>query len=202
MALPAGIGKVIKDGEQVTVKVYLYDAVGSVYGTIYRHNGITPVPNAEVHIFNASGDLAFAMTDDSGQYLQGFIPLGSFSVEVFEAATVRRGANSGRIDLAGQEVPVNIVESAIGQVKGNLFAGGDLSPLKGWEVSLSQPLAWGSVTLSGTTGIDGGFSFPGVSIGTFSLNVYAKEGLGSAHADGRLTREGEDRKSTRLNSSH
>ena len=149
----------------------------------------SPLSQCRVHIFNSSGDLAFAVTDDLGQYRQDFIPLGVFSVEVFEAATGRRGANSGRIDLADQEVPVNIVESAIGQVSGMVFASGDLSPLKGWEVTLSQPLAWGSVTMRGTTGIDGGFSFPGVSIGTFSLDV-SKQGLGSAHADGRITREG------------
>lgn len=184
-------GRITKDGELVTVNVYLYNATGRVYGTVFRPDGFTPVPNAEVAVSNAQGALAFAVTDSSGGYSLDYIPLGRINLEVFEAATGRRGSAAGSIDLAGQEIPINIVESAVGLVMGTLLDSAGFTPLSGWEMSFEQTLKSGQVvSLRSTTGIDGVFSFPGVPVGTFRLHTY-KTGIGSAAADGRLIREGE-----------
>ena len=43
-------GKVTRDGEQVTVNVYLYDQWGIVSGHVARADGFTPVANAEIAI--------------------------------------------------------------------------------------------------------------------------------------------------------
>ena len=69
--------KVVNDGETVVVKVYLYNASGSVYGTVYKSDGITPVPNAEIIVSNGGGPLTFAVTGADGAYRQDLIPLGS-----------------------------------------------------------------------------------------------------------------------------
>ncbi len=184
-------GKVVKDGETVTIDVYLYDATGVVYGTVYRPDGVTPVPNADVAIFNGQGPLAFNTTDASGQYRQDTIPLGPVNVKVFEAATGRRGGGSGTVDLAGQQVPIIINEAAIGHVRGTVYDAVTMGPLRGWQVQLSVSFPDGSgLSLIGTTGTDGTFFFPGIPQGAFSVTV-SREALGSATASGVITRENE-----------
>jgi hypothetical protein len=184
-------GKVVKDGETVTIDVYLYDATGVVYGTVYRPDGVTPVPNADVAIFNGQGPLAFNTTDASGQYRQDTIPLGPVNVKVFEAATGRRGGGSGTVDLAGQQVPIMINEAAIGHVRGTAYDALTMAPLRGWQVRLSVSFPDGSgLSLVGTTGPDGSYFFPGIPQGAFSITV-SREGQGSASANGVITRENE-----------
>ena len=207
-------GRVTRDGDNVVVNVFLFNASGSVVGTVFRPDGFTPVPNAEVVISNCTlqpgyigpepvpcvsgGPLAFDVTDATGAYRQDLIPLGAFRVDVFEAATARRGFGSGRIDLDHQVVPVNIVEAARGLVTGTLYAAGSLAPLKNWEVSLDQRSQGGRSLprLQTTTDVDGTFSFPGVTIGEFRLYVSRPslqpgEPYGSAQSSGTVTNEGQ-----------
>lgn len=191
--------RITADDDAVHVDVYLFNATGSVYGTVYEPDGITPVLNAEVIISNQDGSLGYSVTDGEGKYRFELMPLGEFDINVFEAATGRRGIASGSIDLADQEVPLNIVESPIGFITGTALAAGDLTPLVGWPVEIRQPNPYGSGDpLTGgtwtiwraTTGIDGGFVFPGITVGTFDLKV-EKPGVGRADVEGRITHEGE-----------
>lgn len=183
-------GKIIADGTQVEVKVYLFDHTVTVSGVVYRPDGITPVRNAEVYIANAQGDLAFAVTNAAGEYSQDYIPLGDFRVNVFEAATGRRGFAAATAYLSTPVVTVNVSEMPIGLVKGTLYQGGELQPLAKWRVQLTQAYPSGrSLTLQATTGFDGKFSFPGVAAGAFTLTATGQGG--SASASGNLTREAE-----------
>ncbi len=185
-------GRVTGDGQLVQVNVYLFNATGSVYGTIYRYDRVTPVPNAEVLISNPSGTLGSCITDEQGNFRFDLLPLGAFEIRVFEAATGGRGYGSAGVDYANQEVPLNIILSPIGYVTGTALASGTLEPLKGWEVTIRQPNpgASGEWTVwRGTTGTDGGFSFPGISVGAFTLKV--EKGLDRANVEGRITWQGE-----------
>ncbi|MEQ1871699.1 MAG: Ig-like domain-containing protein, partial [Vicinamibacterales bacterium] len=186
-------GKVRADSAGVNVSVFLYNASGTVSGTVFAPDGLTPVPNAEVVISNLDGPLTFAVTDAQGRYLQDLIPLGDFAIDVFEAASGRRGFATGRIDLNHQEVPVNIVELGMGLVRGRVLAGGDLDPLPGWRVTAAQRSPSGRTleTLLTTSGLAGEYSFPGVSVGTFALSATPPTGAGSATASGELTRDGQ-----------
>ncbi|MFZ4856964.1 MAG: carboxypeptidase regulatory-like domain-containing protein [Desulfuromonadaceae bacterium] len=184
-------GRIVTDGTEVAVNVYLFDHTVTVKGVVYRPDGITPVANAEVAIANASGDLAFAVTNASGEYSQDFIPLGAFRVEVFEAATGRRGFAAATAYLSTPLVTVNISETAIGQVQGTLFQGGALTPLSRWQVTLSQTFPSGrSLHLVATTGLDGRFVFPGVPVGEFRITA-SSAGQSPVRAGSYLTREGE-----------
>lgn len=184
-------GTVVKDGQNVTINVYLYDATGVVYGTVYRPDGVTPVPNADVAIFNAQGPLAFNTTDSTGQYRQDTIPLGPVSVKIFESATGRRGGGSGSVDNAGQEVPIIINEAAIGHVRGTVYAADSMAPLRGWQMRLSVSFPDGSgLSLVGTTSTDGSFFFPGIPQGSFTITA-SRDSLGSTSASGVITRENE-----------
>ena len=186
-------GKITHDGEHVTVNVYLYDAWGFVAGRVLRPDRLTPVPFSDVIVSNAAGPLAFSLTDAAGDYQVDFIPVGPVTVEIFEAATARRGVASGHIDFSQQTVPIDVVENALGLVKGVVLESGPLTPLVGWEVTLNQTMPSGRVLpqLKTTSSIDGSYSFPGASQGT--LGLYAsRDGVnGSASATTSIAREGQ-----------
>src|SRR4029450_7805173 len=120
-------------------KVYLFNQTGTVSGTVHTSDGLTPVANAEVVVGNASGPVAFTLTDGSGEYKVQQMPLGPVSVDVFEAATARRGFASGQIDFDKQAVTINVREAALGVVRGTVLQSGSDAPLKGWGGDLTQP---------------------------------------------------------------
>ena len=192
-------GAVTTDGETVTINVYLFDASGTVYGTVFKPDGLTPVPNAEVVISNNAGPLAFAVTDATGAYRESVIPLGEVRLQVFEAATARFGFATGRVDFDRQEVPIDISETGRGIVTGTVLAEGTLQPLANWEVILNQ-LVPGGVRylpwLRTTTDVDGTFTLPGVTAGELRLHVvkYASvptDPSGNATVAAVLEREGQ-----------
>ncbi|MFO1432626.1 MAG: carboxypeptidase regulatory-like domain-containing protein [Candidatus Competibacteraceae bacterium] len=192
--------RLAQDGQTVTVKVYLYNAAGAVSGVIFRPDGQTPAPNAEVAVANAQGSLAYAVTDEQGHYQVDTIPLGAFRVDAFEAATGRRGYGQGAIDTAGQEVLLNITQTGMGFVKGKLLSLEDLTPLAGWPLELDQPDPGGRTDplthhvihtiWKATSGIDGSFEFPAVSVGRFKLRT-EKQPLGSGRLETRVSSEGQ-----------
>ena len=55
--------RIARDDEQVSVNVYIFDAWGTVSGKVYKPDGITPVPNAEVVISVGGKALGYAVTD-------------------------------------------------------------------------------------------------------------------------------------------
>ncbi|MEQ1870490.1 MAG: carboxypeptidase regulatory-like domain-containing protein, partial [Vicinamibacterales bacterium] len=191
-------GKVIVDGEHVTINVFLFNQAGRVFGTVFKPDGLTPVPNADVVISNARGALAFGVTDGDGNYSQDTIPLGEFRVDVFEAATARLGFGLGRIDLDKQAVPVNVVELGRGLVTGTVLEVGTLAPVKNAEVILLQSSPGGRSlpSLQTTSGVDGTFSFPGATVGAFQVRASKTARLtgdpsGSATASATLGHDGE-----------
>jgi hypothetical protein len=186
-------GRVVSDGEQVLVKVFLYNAAGTIAGTVFGPDGFTPIPNAEVIVSGAGGPLAFSVTGGDGHYSVGTVPVGAVSVEIFEARTGRRGAASGRVDADGQQVTIDVVEAAIGMVKGQVLQQATLDPLKGWTVTLRQqsPSGLSLPTLQTTTGVDGAYSFPGASRGTFDVAASYSDVQAHGSARGAIEREGQ-----------
>jgi len=189
------MGRVTQDGEQLLVRVYLYNAAGAVAGIVYKADGLDPAPNVQVIVSNERGPLAYAMTDAAGSFRVDTIPLGDFSVECFNPATAGRAYGAGRIDLDRQEVALNLTEAAVSVVRGTVIDAFTLEPLKGWTVELNQqsPSGRDLPTLVTTSGVDGGFSFPGATVGSFSLTVwYSQGGVYARNAmRGALTRPAE-----------
>ena len=192
-------GRITEDGQHVDINVYLYDVVGSVSGTIYQADGVTPVPNAEVEISNDDGILAITVSDADGHYEFNLIPLGAFRVDTFEPATGRRGSATGSIDLEGQEITLNVFQMPMGYVTGTVLSSGTLEPLAGWDVRLIQIDPTGRTDAHGnpivyiwkaTTGKDGGFSFPGISVGEFRVIVEGDRG--ESIVESRISRPGEE----------
>jgi hypothetical protein len=184
-------GRITSNDNAVTIDVYLFDASGSVGGTVFRSDRLTPVANADVVISNAKGPLAFAQTDASGNYLADVIPVGPFTIDVFEPATARLGFAAGAVTLDREQVLTNVFQAAVGQVTGRVLTAGSLAPLKLWNVTLTQlsPAGRSLPLMYATTGLDGGFAFPGTTAGAFQLFAqrYPLYGAGQ----GRLQDEGD-----------
>jgi hypothetical protein len=188
-----GSARITSDNEQVTARVYIFDAWGTVSGRVYRADGSTPAPNAEVVIGVNGKAIGYTVADADGYYSQDTVPLGAFSVDVFEAATGRVGYASGRIDLDTQRVLVNVTEVAMGLVTGTAIDASAMAPLPGWTVRLTPHLASGRTMpmLQGMTAADGRFAFPGVAQGTFALTVNKDGTNSSAAATGEIVSEGQ-----------
>ena len=185
-------GKIVSDGERVPVRVFLYNQSGVVFGTIVKSDGVTPVPNAEVVMLHGPTPVAFALTDATGAYRVEQIPLGAIAVEVFDAVTARRASATGSVDFDRQEVPIHLVQSALGVVRGTIAETGSLVPLKGWEITLNETAPGRSRQLLKTTsGVDGRFTFPGVPKGTLSLHAVKRGVNGTGTVSGEIQREGQ-----------
>ncbi len=186
-------GRIADTGNEITITVFIANQTGTVAGTVFGPDTITPVPNAEVIISRGGQALAFAVTDADGAFSESFVPLGDFSVEAFDAATAARGATTGRIELSGQTATASLSLSAFALVRGRVLEAGSLVALKGWQVSLSQTLPSGRQvpTLTTTAGVDGSYSFPGATLGTFTVRA-ARQGIaGQGQASSVVDRPGQ-----------
>ena len=186
-------GSIVHDGDNISVNVFLFNQSGAIFGTVFQSDGLTAVSNAEVVVSKAGKPLAFVVTDATGSYRVDQVPLGSVAVDVFEAATGRRGSATGSVDADKQEVPINVRESAQGLVRGTVLDISNLTPLKGWAVTLTETSSSGRVlgVLATTAGVDGAFSFPGVPQGAFALRATMSGVNGSGTASGSLDHEGQ-----------
>ena len=188
-----GSARISADNEQVSVNVHLFDAWGTVSGTVFRADGITPVANAEVVVSVNGRAIGYALSDANGLYSHETVPLGPFSVDAFEAASSRTAYGSGSIDVDKQQVIVNLTQLAMGAVTGTALDSSIMAPLPGWSVSLTTSLASGRSrpALQGMTAADGQFSFQGVAQGRFQLHVGKPGVSGSASGSGEILREGQ-----------
>ncbi len=189
-------GRVIADGTNVTVDVFLFDATGTVNGQVLRADpsgALLPTPNAEVILSNASGPLAYTITDALGQFSVPLIPTGAFSLEAFDPTTAARGRASGIVLGGSEAASVTVRLEALGSIRGTVLQSGTLQPLKGWTVALNQttPSGRGLPAQYAQTGVDGTFVFPGASVGSFRLQASRRDVVGGASATGQLTRGGQ-----------
>ncbi|MGE3957098.1 MAG: Ig-like domain-containing protein [Vicinamibacterales bacterium] len=189
-------GRVVADGSTVTVDVFLFDATGTVAGQVVRpdaNGALVFAPNSEIVISNASGPLAYAVSDGSGQFQVPLIPTGTVTVEAFDPVTAGRGRAQAVVLGGTQTAFLTISLEALGSIRGTVVQSGSLAPLKGWTVRLAQTTASGrSLPAQVTqTGVDGSFSFPGASVGSFQLVASTRSVVGSASASGTLSRGGQ-----------
>ena len=180
-------GTVSPAGE-TDVNVRLNDETGTVHGRFFMPDGVTTIPNAQVHVTSARGQ-AFATTDSGGNFTFDGV-FGSVTLEAFDPVTARRGRSGGVVSFNHQDVPVDIVAVAQGTVKGVVRLSNDGSPVAAADVSLSITSAFGG-QLATSTGVDGSFTFPGVSAGGLTISAHdAATGLGGTAA-ASLAVEGE-----------
>jgi len=107
-------GNLISDGDTVILNPVL-PAIGSVSGTVFNTDGVTPVANARVNLENldSTGPEGYSFnrvnTDASGNYSFGGVPVGTIHVSSADPVTrVANGLATGQITV-GQNTTVNVV---------------------------------------------------------------------------------------------
>lgn len=185
-------GRVTAEGDEPVVDVFIANATGTVEGRVLRADGLTPVANAEV-VIGLGRPVAFLLTNADGEFSEPGIPLGSYTIDVFDAATASRGSAGGRLDLNGQVSSSDITLSALAVVRGRVLEAGNGLPLRGWTVHLAQTLPSGrsAPSLMTMSGLDGSFSFPGATLGAFTVRATRAGVVGSGQGTGLIQRPGQ-----------
>jgi hypothetical protein len=171
------------------IQIVLPDEAGTVRGRFVRTDGVTGIANAQIRLAAVGGE-AFTTTDADGAFVFEGVRLGSFTADGFDATTGRRGRTSGQIAANHQEVTVEISEIPQGTVQGFVRLSSDRSPVAGADVAISVAGAF-SGSMRTTSGADGGFIFPGVSAGNFSVSANDQQTGLSASVAGSLSSEGQ-----------
>ncbi len=145
-------------------------ASGVVKGAVFRHGGTTPVAGAEVRVRTGAGQVvAETTTGADGGYIADFVPVGSFTVEVFDPATEDRGLASNQLSGNGETRTINVTLNGLGRVKVTVRDAAD-HPVAGAEVRLTSQTPFGG-TLTGTSGPDGIATFEKVLAGGFNASA-------------------------------
>ena len=149
-------------GQILTLNIQLVP-FGTVNGTVFRFDGATPVPGAQVSLFGASNGTT--TTDALGHYQFDFVPLGSFTVDVTDPATGDRGRTNNQVSANGEVRTVNVVLNGVGSLRVTVKdAAGNL--ITNAQITIFEQNQFGTV-LQGNTQSDGTFTFPNVLAGPY-----------------------------------
>lgn len=102
-----GSGTIGFAGQVITVNIQLV-SFGTVKGTIFRADGVTPVSGAQVSLSTSSGINGVTTSDGQGNYNFAFVPLGVFTVDVTDPSTGDRGRVTNQISVNGQISVINV----------------------------------------------------------------------------------------------
>ena len=159
-------GSITFAGQTIELDIQLVP-FGTVTGTIFRADGATPVPGAQVSI---SGSASGSTTSDAqGNYSFAFVPIGTFEIDVTDPATGDRGRTTNQVSINGEVRTVNVILNGVGTLTvlvqdaaGNLVGNA--------QVSLSERDQFGG-SLSGITQANGTVVFPNVLAGPFFVTA-------------------------------
>ncbi|HMD96237.1 MAG TPA: carboxypeptidase regulatory-like domain-containing protein [Terriglobia bacterium] len=177
-------GTVNTDGQTVTANITLGPA-GSIAGVVYRSDGVTPVPGAQVSLSTYG---LTATADSGGNYSFSLLPVGIYNVAAVDASTGDRGAASGSISSQGQVVTVNISLNGTGQVVVTVDDGAG-NTVSGAQVTVTSKTSFGG-TLTGATQANGTVTFAHVLAGAFSVSAVNPSTQLAGSATGSVTANG------------
>lgn len=146
-------GAIASDGQSVTVNITL-TAAGTVSGTVFHSDGVTPVSYAQVNLTGGFTTTA----DANGNYTFSFIPFGTYSISVTDLSDGDQG--SGNVVLSSQAPAqtVNITLDGLGTVTVTVLD------------ALANPDPYAIVTVTGQTSFGGTFSAVTQPNGTVSFS--------------------------------
>lgn len=153
-------------GTNLTARVVLSTS-GSIAGSFYERTSGAPIGGATIWVRSHGRVIASGATTGDGRFRVEGIPLGSYEIEAVNAVSGRRGFSTFRLSVDRELVTVDVVEQELGDVDGFVRDSQGL-PLAGLEISLRSGRT-SDGTRSVTSGIDGGFRFPGVPAGPLTV---------------------------------
>ena len=174
-------GKISYEGEILFVQVNI-PPTGSISGTVYMPDGITPVLSAEINL----SSIGQTTVDASGSFSFTNLPTGRrYSLSVNENGTNRKASKSITIENDGDNASGDMILRGIGTVEGTVYHP-DGTPLAGAKVAISGSGAY----YADYTDSNGHYSFSGIPVG--SINLSANHSLLStaSSASGTLNGEG------------
>lgn len=142
-------------------------------------NGVEPIPNATVKLFDSTGmPYQHTLTDATGAYTLTDIPAGTYSLAAV-ADGYRLSDAAGVTLIPGTAIQVNLVCTAdttlnLGVIAGVLTANNQLGvpePLGGAKITLNS--LDGTVLATTYTAADGEFAFYDLADGIYTLSSFA-----------------------------
>jgi protocatechuate 3,4-dioxygenase beta subunit len=113
-------------GQAVTVNLPLIPS-GSVPGTVFGNDGVTPVPNATVSVSPSVATIGNTYTaDNQGHYTIPVVPLGDFQVTAVDPVTNNQGVASGQLLVSGSSITLNVNLLGVGSVIASVTNAGGL----------------------------------------------------------------------------
>jgi hypothetical protein len=101
--------------------VITLEPVGSIQGTVYEADGVTPAPLQEVALMTAGGRMALTNTDRNGYFRFENYPVREYTVIAVQADYGDGGMVFTSIRYAGDLRDVDIVFRGLGEVKGRVI---------------------------------------------------------------------------------
>ena len=160
----AASGSITADQQTVTENITL-TVSGTVNGTIYHADGVTPDPNAQVTLSNG----ATAQADGNGLYTLSYVPLGTYTISVTDPSDGDQGTGSVTLSTPGQVQTVNINLNGQGNVMVtviNALGNPDASAI----LVLTGQTQFGG-TFNGVTQANGTYTFSQVPAGAFAVTA-------------------------------
>jgi hypothetical protein len=175
-------------GSTVEVTIQL-QASATVKGKVFMPGGAAPIGLADVELRLGGRSVGFSVTSDAEEDRGSFtflnVPVGDFTLDVFDNRTGRVGRSAGRLTAQGEVAVVNVELLPVGAVAGRVTANGQ--PV---DHALVQIYADGSgvrgAQARATTDPDGRFRFTGIPVGRFTVNVSDAPGGQTGSASGTV----------------
>jgi Carboxypeptidase regulatory-like domain/Bacterial TSP3 repeat/Bacterial Ig-like domain (group 2) len=159
---------------------------GTIRGTAFGRDGVTPAGSG-VNVSLFGPIFVTTTTDNQGQFLFDFVPLGNFTVETSDNSG-NRGRTTGALTTTSQVVVSNVSFLGKGTISGLVTDGTGLAVPNASVTLSSGSIFPGNKTT--TTDAVGHYSFTGVFVGPFSVNASSAITRQGGHTDGTLTGDG------------
>lgn len=160
---------------------------GTVKGTAFGSNGTSPVGSG-VSVTLSGTSFQTTTTDNQGNFLFDFIPLGNFTVETSDGVG-NRGHTSGILTTTNQVAVANVSFLGRGTVSG-LVRDGAGNVVPNASVTLFSGSIFGGQK-STATDATGSYSFTNVFVGTFTVTANSAISRLGGQANGNLTSDGQ-----------
>lgn len=179
------------DGHIINVAIVAGTQIsGTVQGTIFAGDGVTPVPNAEYSVYDLAtgqsvmscGELCFSGTDQNGFYQVQGVSFGSLGFKVIASLGPVTVQSTGTLTSAGQIVTVNLT-LPVSVVKGTVFRSNGTTPVPFPNVFGLQ----GDNSYFGASDENGFFSLFGIALGPFTITAQNPDSILTGTAAGTVT---------------
>jgi hypothetical protein len=175
--LPQGTGSVNIQVQETTT--------GTVQGTYYMPDGVTPIPNAIVNLTASGrviGQATTASTGNIGSYSFDYVPAGSVQLNAQDPLSGRTGIAASSITTQGQVLTLNVIAEGLDTIQGLVTSDG--SPQPGASVTITSG-SFQATTSANSSGIYLMSGVPeGVVVATASLSNGFLTGTASTPVSG------------------